>query len=128
MNQDSSNLEQIRRICSRFPEATEDRLQDRPLFHVRRRRFAIYNAADAPYRKRWAMCGSSLHLATSKSTFHFLEDDDRFYPSPHHGFRGWVGLDMDGTTDWKEISELLLWAYRHVANRDLVKQLENGNT
>ena len=45
---DEAELIRIRRICSRFPDAEEDQLQDRVLFHVRRRRFAIFNGAGAP--------------------------------------------------------------------------------
>ena len=99
-------------------------LQDRPLFHVRRRRIAIYNPKDAPYRKRWGETGRSIHFATSRRTFDYLADDDRFYSSPHHGFRGWLGLDIDDESDWQEIGTLLLWAYRHVANKALVRELE----
>ena len=116
-------MTQLTRICSRFPETELGELQDRPLFHVRRRRIAIYNPEDAPFRKRWAGYERSPHFATSQNTFRFLETDQRFYASPHHGFRGWLGLGINDTTDWQEVAELLLWSYRHVANRSLVQEL-----
>lgn len=62
MTSDSEDLARIRNTYSRFPEA--EQLQDRPLFHLRRRRFAIFNS-DAPQRLRWQALGRSLHIATS---------------------------------------------------------------
>ncbi len=121
---DNPDLTTIRQICSLYPEAEEGLLQDRPLFHVRRRRFAIYNWEEAPYRKRWEGAGRSLHFATSEYTRSRLKLDDRFVASPHHGFRGWTSLKLVAETDWNEISELLLSAYRHVANKSLVRRLE----
>lgn len=119
-----SDLQRLRSICSRFPEAEEDLIQDRPLFHVRRRRFAIYNPSGAPYRKRWETCGRSIHFAASQKMAGSLVEDERFYSSPHHGFRGWLGLDLDESSDWNEVADLLLWAYRHVANKSLLQELE----
>ena len=117
------DLGQLRRICSRFPETEEGLIQDRPLFHVRRRRIAIYCPEDEPPRKRWAGHERSLHFATSGETLAALQEDARFYPSPHHGFRGWLGINLTDQSDWDELAALLLSAYRHVANRQLVSQL-----
>jgi hypothetical protein len=125
MDSDSADLTRIRTICSRFPEAEEGELQDRPLFHVRRRRFAIFNGTESPRRRRWESFGRSLHLATSPQLSAQIENDDRFVASPHHGFRGWVALDLEkGAFSWGEIDELLEAAYKHVAGRELVDELE----
>ncbi len=124
-NADDLNLDRIRSICSRFPEAEEGQLQERPLFHVRRRRFAIFNGANAPHRKRWEAFGSSLHFATAPGRRNALENDLRMRKSPHHGFRGWMAIDFNaGEIDWSEINELLESAYRHVAGRELVAELD----
>jgi inorganic pyrophosphatase len=122
---DRVDLDRIRTICSRFPEADEDSLQGRPMFHVRRRRFAIFNGDDAPPRKRWQAFGRSLHFATRPLLHSQLADDDRFLASPHHGFRGWMALEL-GThdVDWHEIERLLFQAYRHVANKKLLQELD----
>ena len=120
-----TDLERIRMICSRFPEAEEGTLQDRPLFHVRRRRFAILNQDDAPYRKRWEGFGTSLHFMTDPTQRRVLEHDPRFTVSPHHGFRGWMALDLHSQhSDWSEIGRLLESAYRAVAGKELVAEMQ----
>ena len=125
MDSDSEDLARIRNICSRFPEAEQGELQDRPLFHVRRRRFAIFNGYESPRRPRWEGFGRSLHLATSPQLNAKLKNDDRFVVSPHHGFRGWVALDLEeAAVSWDEIDEMLEAAYRHVAARELVDELD----
>jgi predicted DNA-binding protein (MmcQ/YjbR family) len=109
---DDRDLERIRAICAAFPEAEEDVLQDRPLFHVRRRRFAIFNGEDSPPRPRWNGCGRSLHLLTDPKERDALGQDERFSPSPHHGDRGWFMIRLHSNVDWAELAELLEAAYR----------------
>jgi predicted DNA-binding protein (MmcQ/YjbR family) len=115
---DAGALERIRRICRRFPGAEEGLLQDRPLFHVRRRRFAIYNGSSSPPRPRWSSSGQSLHFLADPGEIDALREDGRFVPSPHHGDRRWMALRLDEReVDWNEIGELLEAAYLQVAPR-----------
>ena len=46
-------LGRVREICERFDGVDEDALQDRPLFRVGRRRFAIFNGLTSPSRSGW---------------------------------------------------------------------------
>ena len=121
---DVERIGRLRTICQRFPEAEEALIQGRPLFHVRRRRFAILNGTSFPIRKRWMGCGSSLHFATDKQTYAALSRDPRFEPSPHHGFRGWLSIPLSDDADWLEIDHLIESAYRHVATNELVLELD----
>jgi hypothetical protein len=125
---DADALTRIRGLSLRFPEVEEAALQDRPLFRVRRRRFAIFNGDRAPPRPRWQAFGRSLHLVTDPDERAALTHDPRFRPSPHHGDRGWVALDLDDeaidSVDWAEIAELLEAGYRHVAATDLLARLD----
>jgi len=110
----------------RFPEVEEAELQNRPLFRVRSKRFAIFNGDSSPWRPRWRAFGRSLHFVTDPEERPALSDDGRFRVSPHHGDRGWMALDLEGDdVDWSEIAELLETAYRHVANRELVARLDD---
>ncbi|MFI5047332.1 MAG: MmcQ/YjbR family DNA-binding protein [Acidimicrobiia bacterium] len=128
--EDAQCLERLRRICLAFPEAEEGTLQDRVLFHVRRRRFAIFNGADSPPRARWATSGRSVHFLTDPTERDALGPDHRFTVSPHHGDRGWLAFRVapdtgaGDSTDWSELAELLEAAYRTAAPRSLVEQLE----
>jgi predicted DNA-binding protein (MmcQ/YjbR family) len=125
---DATDLRRIRAICGALPEVEEAELQNRPLFRVNRRRFAIYNGDDAPARPRWAGAGRSIHLLTDPSEREALAQDGRFSPSPHHGDRGWVALRLDrGEVDWAELAELLESGYRQAAPQRLVELLDRGD-
>ena len=115
---DADALRRIRAICRRFPAVEEAVLQDRPLFRVGSRRFAIFNGDASPPRPRWQGAGRSLHLLTDPMEREALEQDPRFRRSPHHGDRGWLALRLDtDEVDWQEVAELLESAYRQAAGR-----------
>jgi predicted DNA-binding protein (MmcQ/YjbR family) len=117
---DDTALQQIRSLCNRFPEVDEASLQSRPLFRVRRRRFAIFNGSSSPERPRWRAAGRSLHLLTDPDERDFLRQDPRFSLSPHHGDRGWFALRLDtDAVAWPEVAELIEAAYRQAAPRSL---------
>ena len=122
---DERTLARIRDICLRFPEADEADLQGRPLFHVHRKRFALFNGHDSPPRGRWDGSGRSVHFVTDPQERDALRQDPRFRPSPHHGDRGWMALDLGSpAVDWGEVAELLEASYRLVAPRRLVAELD----
>ena len=112
-------LGRVREICERFDGVDEGALQDRPLFRVRRRRFAIFNGLTSPSRSRWDLSGRSLHFLADPAELQALRHEGRFFESPHHGTRGWMALRIDGpeAVDWVEIAELLESAHRLVARR-----------
>ena len=110
-------LRRVRDICGRFEGVDEGELQDRPLFRVGRRRFAIFNGSTSPMRPRWDGSGRSLHFLADPAELEALRHDVRFVPSPHHGNRGWLTIRIDDvdTVDWTEIAELLESAHQVVA-------------
>jgi serine/threonine-protein kinase len=114
---DDAALERIRAICRQFGGADEGALQDRPVFRVGRRRFAIFNGRGSPTRARWISSGPSLHFLADPDEITALRQDGRFRSSPHHGDRGWlaIGLEDHEALDWDEIAELLESSYRQVA-------------
>ena len=44
---------------------------------------------------------------------------ERFFVPPYVGPSGWVGIWLDGKTDWIELADLLRDAYRLVAPKRL---------
>lgn len=92
---DQAALARIRAICATFEGAAESLLQDRPLFHVRHRRFAIFNGASSSSRPRWNAAGRSLHFLSDPGERRALLQDPRFTPSPHHGDPGWLAIRLD---------------------------------
>jgi hypothetical protein len=115
-------LRRVREICDKFAGADEGELQNRPLFRVGRRRFAIFNGDTSPPRPRWNTSGRSLHFVAEPLELDALRQDSRFTASPHHGDRGWLAMKLDhlDAVDWDEVAELLESAYRHVAPRALL--------
>jgi predicted DNA-binding protein (MmcQ/YjbR family) len=116
---DAEVLGRLRELCRQFPGADEGELQDRPLFRVGRRRFAIFNGETSDTRPRWSDSRRSLHFLADPLEIEALRHDDRFCVSPHHGDRGWFALELDdvGSVDWAEVAELLESAYLQVAPR-----------
>jgi hypothetical protein len=51
-------------------------------------------------------------------------DPTRFFVPAYVGHRGWLGVYLDVPQDWSELAEIVLDAYRSVAPRSLVAQLE----
>lgn len=115
---DQRVLDRIREICEMFGGCEESILQGRPMFHVRRRRFAIFNGVTSPSRSRWASSGRSVHFLSDPSDREALLHDPRFTPSPHHGDRGWLAVRVDvDAVDWQELAELLEAAHQQVLSR-----------
>jgi len=52
-----------------------------------------------------------------------LEDGRTFVPA-YLGPSGWIGLDLDESTDWTEIAELLDASYRLTAPKKLIAELD----
>jgi hypothetical protein len=118
---DAECLRRVRAICTAFAGADEGLLQDRPLFRIGRRRFAIFNGVTSPPRPRWNSSGRSIHFLADPLEHEALAEDHRFERSPHHGNSGWMSLRVACTdsVDWAEVAELLETAYVQVAPRAL---------
>jgi hypothetical protein len=53
-------------------------------------------------------------------------EPDRFFRPPYVGPSGWIGVRLDRDVDWDEVDAILHDAYRKVAPKTLVKQLDDG--
>ncbi len=118
---DPDPLERLRRICLVLPETTERLSHGEPTFFVRGKKvFATY--ADHHHDDRlgfWCPAPSGAQQALVEAA------PQRFFVPPYVGGRGWVGVYLDvAGVDWGEISELVEDAYRMVAPRTLLAQLD----
>ena len=118
-------LQRLRSICLALPETTERLSHGEPTFFVRDRKvFVTY--ADHHHDDRlgfWCAAPAGAQQA-------FVESDpERFFVPPYVGHRGWLGvrLDVEGV-DWDEIAELVEDAYRVVAPKRLVAELDARRT
>lgn len=111
-------LERLRSLCLALPEVTERRSHGEPTWFVRKS-FVMF--ADHHHDERLAFwcaapAGDQEALVAS--------DPQRFFRPPYVGPRGWLGVWLDVPVDWSEIAEIVTEAYRTVAPRKLVAQLD----
>jgi hypothetical protein len=114
-------LERLRALCLALPEATERLSHGEPTWFVRgKKTFVMY--ANHHHDDRLAFwCaapgGAQEILVATKP--------EQFFVPPYVGYRGWIGVRLDMAVDWDEIADLIVDAYRTVAPRKLVDQLDS---
>jgi hypothetical protein len=113
-------LSRLRSICLRLPSVTERESHGEPAwFADRGKQFASF--ADHHHDDRvafWcaAPYGRQQELVAS--------DAERYFAPPYVGGRGWLGVWLDVPLHWAEIAEIVQDAYRQVAPRRLVAELD----
>ena len=116
-------VERLRGIALALPEATERESHGEPSWFVRgKRQFAMF--ADRHHDDRVAVWLAA-PLGVQEALIE--EAPARFFRPPYVGVRGWVGvyLDLPGDeVDWDELAELLEDAYRMVAPKKLIAELD----
>lgn len=116
-------LERLRGLCLDLPETTERLSHGEPTWFVRDKKvFVTY--ADHHHDDRlgfWCAAPPGAQDAMVAS------DPERFFVPPYVGHRGWLGVRLDlpdVPVDWEEIAELVADAYRTVAPRRLVAEMD----
>lgn len=115
-------LESLRRLCLALPETTERVSHGEPTWFVRdRKTFVSY--ADHHHDDRlgfWCAAPAGAQEALVAA------EPDRYYRPPYVGHRGWLGVYLDVPVDWDEVAEIVVDAYRMVAPKTLVAELDAG--
>jgi hypothetical protein len=113
--------ERLREICAELPEVTERLSHGAVTFFVRGKRTVCYLTDDHHGDGRLAlMCAAPPGVQED-----LIESDSvRFFRPPYVGHRGWIGLRLDIDPDWDEVAAIVEEAYRLVAPKTLVRQLE----
>jgi hypothetical protein len=121
-------LETLRNICLGLPGVTERMSHGEPAwFAGGKKLFVMY--ADHHHDDRlgfWCACEAAERDALVAA------DPGRYFVPPYVGHRGWLGAWLDVAVDWEELAEIVTEAFRLVAPRRLVADLEgpfstNGN-
>ncbi|MFD8496516.1 MmcQ/YjbR family DNA-binding protein [Amycolatopsis sp. NPDC059657] len=113
-------LESLRRICLALPESTERLSHNEPTWFVRgKRTFVMF--ADRHHDDRvgfWcpAPPGAQEELVAA--------EPERFFRPPYVGVHGWLGVRLDADVDWDEVAAIVLDAYRLVAPKKLLAELD----
>jgi hypothetical protein len=117
-------LERLRELCLALPETTERLSHGEPTWFVRgKKTFVMY--ADHHHDDRLAFWCAAPEGAQDVLV---AGAPDRYFIPPYVGHRGWLGVYLDVPVDWDEIAGLVTDAYRTVAPRRLVEQLEQAQT
>lgn len=109
-------LKQVRSICGGLPEMTEVEAWGHPTFRAGKKMFAAFGEGQE---------GVSIGLKVGHERQEELLKDGRFFPTPYAAYQGWVSLRVDGQTDWQEVAGLLREAYRQVALKRMLKELDD---
>jgi hypothetical protein len=120
---DADAVRRLREICLALPEVTERPSHGEPAWFVRGRTTLVtlddhHHGAD--------------HLAFWCAAAPGVQEElvdiepDRFFRPPYVGGRGWLGVRIDRDVDWTEIAGIVRDAYRQVAPKRLVTQLDES--
>jgi len=116
-------LKHLRLICLGLPEVTERLSHGTPTFFVRDKATFVHawigGHHDHEFPHLW--CAAAPGVQDSR----IAADPSRYFRPPYVGHRGWIGVRLDGPVDWDEIAEVCEDAYRAVAPKRLVAQLDD---
>jgi len=122
MDEGDRPIDRLRRLCLALPEATERLSHGEPTFFVRdRKTFVMF--ADHHHDDRlafWCAAPDGFQRVLVEA------EPDRFFVPPYVGVRGWLGVYLDVPVDWDEIRSIVEGAYRAIAPRRLVAELDAG--
>ena len=112
-------LARLRALCLALPGATEKVSHGEPTWFARKV-FVMFAGRHHDDRVAfWCAAPVGVQEALVGS------DPQRFFRPPYVGVRGWLGVYLDvPDVDWTEVAEIVTDAYRQVAPRRLVAQLE----
>jgi predicted DNA-binding protein (MmcQ/YjbR family) len=124
-------LQRVRKICLGLPETTEKTAWGHPTFRVKDKMFASiggwdYDEAGKPLKqgeKGIRKVTMTMPTLPGEQEALLARGHPFFYPA-YVGVRGWIGVEIDGATDWDEIEEIVETAYRKIAPKKLSAQLD----
>jgi hypothetical protein len=110
----------VRAICLALPEATERVSHGSPAFYVNKQFVMLWPDGhhDHHFPHLWCAAppGTQQDLVET--------EPERFFRPPYVGARGWLGVRLDRDVDWDEVAAICVEAYRTVAPKRLVAQLD----
>lgn len=113
-------LERLRTLCLGLPEVTERLSHGEPTWFVRgKKTFVMF--ADHHHDDRlafWCAAPPGAQEAIVGA------EPERYFRPPYVGPRGWLGVWLDVPVDWGEIADLVDDAYRAVAPKRLIADLD----
>ncbi|MCD5312009.1 MmcQ/YjbR family DNA-binding protein [Kineosporia babensis] len=116
-------LARVRELALGFPDAAEKVSHGRPAFYTTKV-FAYYGGS-VREDGQWQPHDQAVLVLAEPETRAALEQDPRGFVPAYLGPSGWIGLDLQGRTDWAEVAELLEESYRLTAGVRRVARLDD---
>lgn len=114
-------LARVREVCMALPETTERLSHGSPTFFVRGKKTFVMYLDDHHGDDRLALWCAAPEGVQSELVD---TEPERFFVPPYVGHRGWIGVRLDRDLDWAEVAGIVEDAYRQVAPRRLVAELD----
>jgi hypothetical protein len=114
-------LTEVRRICGDLPEVSERPSHGSPAWFVRGKKTFVMFLDDHHDDGRLAIwCAAPPGVQEQLVE----QEPQRFFRPPYVGVRGWLGVCLDVDPDWGEVAAICADAYRQVAPKKLVAELD----
>ena len=117
-----SPLPKLRKLCLALPEAHEVEAWGAPTFRVKNKLFAMYAESGNNHTDGrasvWIKAGKENQVLMIRAQPH------KYFKPPYVGPSGWVGVYLDKSPDWDEVSALLRDGWKLTAPKRLVSKSE----
>ena len=108
-------LQKLRKLCLAFPETSETSSWGHPNFRAGKRTFAAFERVkDRP----------SIAFRLDEPDVARLLKRKQFFITPY-GRGQWVSVWADTPLDWRRVADLLERSYRLLANKRMIRALED---
>ncbi len=116
----ATELDRLREICLALPGTTERLSHGEVAFFVGRQFVAVDDHHHGADRLAfWCPLPPGVQEQL------IAEDSVQFFRPPYVGHHGWVGVRIDLDPDWDEIAAVVRDAYRRVAPKRLLAELDS---
>jgi len=114
--------DRVRAICLALPGVSERMSHGSPAFFAGKQFVMLWPDGhhDNDFPHIWCAAADGVQAE-------LLLSSERFFRPPYVGRRGWVGMRLDNDVDWTEVAEMCRDAFRVVAARGLVAQLDDAD-
>ncbi|WP_144793272.1 MmcQ/YjbR family DNA-binding protein [Microbacterium paludicola] len=118
---DDPLLARVRSIALALPGAGEKSSHGRPAFFTQK--VFCYFGGSVRADGEWVPHDAAVMVRPDPEDEPALRQDVRFWIPAYLGPSGWLGIDLDDSTDWQEIAELIDASYRVTAPHRLIADL-----
>ena len=120
MGRERAELREVRAICMALPEVSERLSHGSPTWFAGKKTMVMYlddHHGDGRLAL-WVAAPPGVQGAMVE------QEPERFFVPPYVGHRGWLGMRLDRSPDWDEVGDVVEEAYRQVAIKRLLSQLD----